>query len=411
MGGGIFGRIAVVALSLATGPLAVAAPEYRVIPLGANQLPVALNDLGQTVGTVVRDKQLGEDFGKTSRRYEGYRTEPLSAFRKRDVLGPDDVKNVSSGFVDAVFGSNAADINDTGQVVGIRQGAGAHNGSYYAYRTDPQARIGDVSASFYLGHLNIGFVSSINAIGQFVGHGDGVGTNIGAFRSSANSEPDQLFPLDTFVAKTVPAIPKAINDVGQVVGYMRGGTREVAFRTQPNTEIDPIADDLGSLGGRKSQALGINNSGIAIGFSETTTPFQYHAFRSMPDSPMEDLGTLIGDSGTSAANAINDLGWIVGYSTFAAGDDHIHAVLWRDGEMIDLHNLVGLLPGPNGEPGLSGLGQALDITSSGIILAGGGTQYWLLVPVPEPSTWALLAIGLIAAPACARRIGQNVGDC
>jgi len=61
---------------------------------------------------------------------------------------------------------------------------------------------------------------------------------------------------------------------------------------------------------------------------------------------LTDLGTLEGlnSEHTSIAHRINDRGWIAGFS-YTGGLDLVtgsaggHAVLWRDGEIVDLGTL------------------------------------------------------------------------
>src|SRR4051794_33207155 len=66
--------------------------------------------------------------------------------------------------------------------------------------------------------------------------------------------------------------------------------------------------DLGTLGGSSSFALGINNSGQVVGFAATPSNPAGVAFRTKPNSIInpatDNLGTLGGD--ISAANDINE---------------------------------------------------------------------------------------------------------
>ena len=96
-----------------------------------------------------------------------------------------------------------------------------------------------------------------------------------------------------------------------------------AFRTARNRAIDPATDDLGILGGEDSisDAVGINALGQVVGFFSNLVSINAHAFRTVPNSKInpitDDLGTLGGTS--SAASGINVLGQVVGVST-TAGD-------------------------------------------------------------------------------------------
>ena len=84
--------------------------------------------------------------------------------------------------------------------------------------------------------------------------------------------------------------------------------------------------NLGGLSGSPfANVSGINNSGQVVGTSAN------HAFL-WENGAMTDLGTLGGS--LSTANAINDMGQIVGDSTLASGERH--AFLWDRGVMKDL---------------------------------------------------------------------------
>jgi len=74
--------------------------------------------------------------------------------------------------------------------------------------------------------------------------------------------------------------------------------------------------DLGTLGGTNSLALKINNRGQVVGWSDTAT--SRHAFL-YADGQMQDLNDLTVNlpSGVTLkeARAINENGWIVGYTS------------------------------------------------------------------------------------------------
>jgi len=92
---------------------------------------------------------------------------------------------------------------------------------------------------------------------------------------------------------------------------------------------------LGSLGGPNSTASAINNQGLIVGSSRTSSG-KTHAFLYQTGA-MKDLGALAG--GLSEANDINDAGAVVGYSTILSGAER--AVRWQNGVKKNLGSLGG----------------------------------------------------------------------
>ncbi len=117
--------------------------------------------------------------------------------------------------------------------------------------------------------------------------------------------------------------------------------------------------DLGDLGGGTATAHGINNGGVVVGVS-TTTSGSNHAFRWTAGNGMVDLGTLGGAS--SYAFAINEVGQIAGGSVTASGA--WHAFLWSTAQgMQDL----GILPGGTSSGGIdiNGAGEVVGSSDDG----------------------------------------------
>ena len=97
-------------------------------------------------------------------------------------------------------------------------------------------------------------------------------------------------------------------------------------------------EDLGTLGGNRSEATALNDYGEVVGFSRTadgqTRGFYYQ------DGSMVDIGTLGGN--ISYARDINNNSQIVGSSYLEyEGGSRWHAFLYENNEMIDLGTLGG----------------------------------------------------------------------
>ena len=121
-----------------------------------------------------------------------------------------------------------------------------------------------------------------------------------------------------------------INESGQAVGASGHphGAETHAFFWQKQGGIR----DLGTLpGGDYSSAFAINDSGVVVGTSNTST--STHAFSWALGQGLTDLGTLPGTNASSAL-AINNQGQI-------AGSSGGHAALWSGGAVQDLGTLGG----------------------------------------------------------------------
>jgi probable HAF family extracellular repeat protein len=224
-----------------------------------------------------------------------------------------------------------------------------------------------------------GYTSSawgINVSGQVVGSSPTADGNNHAFLYSGNGPMQNL---DTLPGGTFSQA-LGINASGQVMG----SSANHAFIWQAGSGMQ----NLGTLGGNTSSAWGINNSGQVVGNSETSGG-PAHAFLYSGNGPMQDLGTLLGGT-SSHATGINDSGKIVGY---ASTSDNPHAFLYSGGSMTDLNSLVDLDSGWTLEQAnaINNIGQ---IVGMGRNAAGQGFAF-LLTPIPEPSTLALLGAGAV----------------
>lgn len=335
-------------------------------------------------------------------------------------------------------GTYATAINATGQVTGNSDTAGF--GPNHAFVTQANGRgISDLG-TLPGGHKSLGF--DINASGQVTGESEHVRY---PDVPGASSFP-HAFIADSkggmrFVTNELFSHGAGINDAGQIAGYISSSDNGGVFVTGPNgenvrrignlysyhdraTDINNLgqvvgsarmssdlyehaffansaltfASDLGTLGGYRSYANGVNDTGQVVGYSEITQALQspYHAFITDVNSNMTDLGTLGGQR--SLATDINSDGIVVGWSETGIGNRKHAFITGPDGTgMTDLNTLVKLEGG-------TFLHDATGINDRGQIIANGSDgRSYLLSPVPEPETFAMLLAGLGLIGFTARR--------
>jgi probable HAF family extracellular repeat protein len=147
---------------------------------------------------------------------------------------------------------------------------------------------------------------------------------------------------------------KAINDNGWIIGSARkedGTWRAFLFERNGGMKV------LGTLGGPSSYGMGLNQAGDAVGFADTADG-EWHAFIQRGDE-LIDLGTLGGK--VSYASDINNAGQVVG--TAALRDGYRRAFFHEAGRaMVDLGTLGGRSSG------------ATAINDSGMIVGASETK-------------------------------------
>ena len=136
-----------------------------------------------------------------------------------------------------------------------------------------------------------------------------------------------------------------INDLGQVIGVSPNifGGRQ-AFRTDPNSAIDPATDNIGGLQA-ETTPRDINNLGqVTINVSSASTRLPIKFITASNDGAIASSDSSIGD-----ANAINDLSQVAGRGLvgFQFGEIY-HAVRIDTNIQVDLGTLGGNFSTGNG---------------------------------------------------------------
>lgn len=284
--------------------------------------------------------------------------------------------STSSGGMTALssgpYESYAYGINDAGTVVGtVYDSSGQAHGTIWS-----AGGTTDLGAGSY--------AMAINDSGEVVGGNGNAFTVVNGQLQSLGAAPGMNW-----------SAAYAVSNTGTVVGdgQLANGTfRAVVWNPDGSVTV------LGTLGGTRSQATGVNDNGEVVGFASLASGYQ-NAFAEI-GGMMIDLGTLGG--GNSYAYGVNDNGAIVGYSSLTGGNQA--AFLYEDGAMV---NLNSLLPADSGWDLL----QAYAINSSGQITGEGMydgqlTAFMLTDPiaggagtasVPEPRRLWWIAVLLLVA--------------
>lgn len=189
-----------------------------------------------------------------------------------------------------------------------------------------------------------------------------------------------------------------VNDAGQIVGWSwNASSRPRAFLWEGDLESTPPQGamiDLGALEGGEAFANAINNVGQVVGRSLVTGTSNLQRAALWQDGEVINLGRLRDTDNGSEARAINDAGQIVGRS----GQ---RAFLWEEGTLHDLNERLA----PDSSDWV--ILDAVDIDESGRILGRGRRGAFngdvLLVPVPEPAAASLGGLAALALAALARR--------
>ena len=164
--------------------------------------------------------------------------------------------------------SQASDINDLGQVVGIGQNASRNRGFLTAENPDGTIGLVDLGA---LPTLPTVFARSINARGQIVG-GSGDGDKSRSFLwnpTTPNSTSGSMIEVEIPTAEHNHNTAMMINARGQIVGFSVG----MGYLWSPTVANGTTGTsiDLGGLPGGLDSTLayGVNDRGQVVGVSDS----------------------------------------------------------------------------------------------------------------------------------------------
>lgn len=238
------------------------------------------------------------------------------------------------------------------------------NANHVVGWADKDAPAGDTHAFIVVPTNGQWYVDNVNNVTR-VAPGDNINDNM-----------IDLGTLDVFSSVSAAT---GVNDYGVAVGYSYTATNTLngqaayhGFRVVPSggqwftdgnaDGVNDLMEDIGTLGGLNSWARGINNAGVIVGESDTADR-HVRAFKWV-GGVMTDLGTLGGDN--SSASRINDNGDIVGWAEDSSGARK--AVVWINGQIRNLNSSLLATDG-----GAVQLQEARDINDHGQICGWGRT--------------------------------------
>lgn len=271
-------------------------------------------------------------------------------------------------------------INNSGQVIGF---------STINTSPDPLGFFGFPTHTFIWQNgekLDIGTLGGVDALPGASCSNSPSGVVVGGSSTTAIPDPDTGLPaVDPFLWRNGKMID--LGTLGGSNGFAQCANNRLQIIGQSSVAAHPAAcnfpalepedagpgcraffwengvmTDLGTLGGDKSDAVWLNDAGVAVGSADLPGPSgnQTHHAVVWINGKIHDLGTVPGDA-CSRGRAINARGEVVGGSS----DCHnfLHAFVWDEAAgMVDLNTVIA--PGSGYQ-----LTNAININDRGEILA------------------------------------------
>ena len=300
--------------------------------------------------------------------------------------------------------SVAKSVNSSGQVTGAAGSNNTNLSEVFLYSNGSMSSLGTLGGASGIGN-------AINTTGQIAGYSQNASNTYRAFLSSGGT----LIDIGDLGGGS--AVAYGINDLGYVVGsavtangenhpflYRNGRMIDLGTLGSKNndwwnvaqgvnnsgvvagTSYDAVGNffgfvwrqgkmvKMGTLGGAWSQAYAINNKGQITGLAYTKNGGAHGFIANCATCLMRDLGTFAGSTSTVWGFGINDLGVVVGQSTFQST---YHAFVYSGGKIKDLNSMI---PAGSGwelteANGINGSGQIV-----GMGTLKGQTHAYLLTP-------------------------------
>lgn len=327
--------------------------------------PSAINNHGVVVGSGYRQGDEWYDINSVAHIVHGKVASPLPG-------------------TEAFSESYASGINGRNQIVGSFRLPDVDAKFPYLYQN---GRYRDLRVENKIGDDH---ASDINASGQVVGRANGKAFIFDGSQSRYIDVPD-----------AISSQGQGINDHGMVVGNAvfnaASGDYETRAFVYDGRNVNYLQNPLPNS--QPADAVDINNAdqiaaNAYVPDNDFTRAFIYGAdgrstqIASLYTPPHEVEATIVSD--------LNNLGWAVGQSGgIHCTEGHCHeAFLWRDGQTFSLNDLLAPWQARRWY-----LSEAVAINDRGQITGVGYSGYFsfetfVLTPVPEPGSWALLLAGL-----------------